>query len=500
MPRRIFLGHTSPFLPLLTAHLLEDRDSLPGTLVIVPTSQSGRLLRESLAAAAVALLAPAVATPGSLLHLDDPSIAPPWLEKIAWITALESLTPADWEKHAGLLPTPPAEGDLPSDWAVSLASEIVGLRSTLQDHLHNLFSASKFLANTPESPRWEALAEIEILAERTLAEWSYQSRSTALRTRFKLPDYERIVLAGVTEMPPCLVTALEAYSGDLTVIIAAPESEKEHFSPLGIPLENWRNRPLPARTATSVAADPEQQSALALEVVSATGASSDEVALGTADDQAGAALARTFTAAGWTAFHPAATRPAPSLVRWLTAWRDWLSKPSTRHLAALLSLPEADSLADGNRAGTLRALNRLRDRNPTLDPTALALARTPCAPEASPSVSPASFPSARPSFPARSGNPSTSISASSDSPGNPPTTSSERSMRSWRPPPRCSEKSTAATRSGSASSSGKFPPAPPGHRSDESSMSKAGWSFSTTRRAPRHLRHERRPGPLALRR
>ena len=372
MPRRIFLGYSSPFLPLLSDHLLEHRDSLPSTLVIVPTSQSGRILRESLAATASALLAPTVATPGSLLHLDDPSIAPPWLEKIAWISALESLTPADWEKHGGLLPTPPAQDDLPSDWAVSLASEITSLRTTLQDHLHNLFSASKFLTNTPEAARWEALAEIEILAEKKLTEWSYQSRSTALRTNFKLPDYEHIVLAGITEMPACLATALESFSGNLTILIAAPESEKNHFSPLGIPLENWQDRPLPPGTATSVAANPEQQAELALEAVSTTGASSENVALGTADDQAGAALARTFAASGWTAFHPAATRPAPSLVRWLTAWRNWLSKPSTRHLAALLSLPESAALADGNRAGKLRSLNRLRDRNPTLDPAALA--------------------------------------------------------------------------------------------------------------------------------
>ncbi|MEP3211777.1 MAG: hypothetical protein ABJQ29_01155, partial [Luteolibacter sp.] len=92
MPRRIFLGYTSPFLPALVSHLLADSDSLPDTLIIVPTSQSGRILRESLAADAGAILSPTVATPGSLLHLDDPAIAPPWLEKIAWIETLEEIT------------------------------------------------------------------------------------------------------------------------------------------------------------------------------------------------------------------------------------------------------------------------------------------------------------------------------------------------------------------------------------------------------------------------
>ena len=58
MVTRTFLGYHTPFLPALTAHLLLDRENLPTTLIITPTSQSGRILRESLAATATALLPP----------------------------------------------------------------------------------------------------------------------------------------------------------------------------------------------------------------------------------------------------------------------------------------------------------------------------------------------------------------------------------------------------------------------------------------------------------
>lgn len=369
--RRIFLGYEAPFLPRLTSHLLSDRDSLADTLVIVPTSQSGRILRESLAATAGAILSPTVATPGSLLHLNDPSIAPPWLEKIAWIEILEEITPEEWSAYSDLFPTPPDTTGKSSDWAIAFAAEMVSLRAKLQDHRHNLFSASKFLANTPEAGRWKNLAQLETLAERKLGSWTFTSRSTALRENFSLPaQFNNIILAGITEMPPCLAEALEAHSGKVTCIIAAPDSEASNFSSLGIPLENWTKRELKL-PSVSLAADPADQAEIALSAISSTAAPSDDIALGCADEGASEALATTLTRNDWIAFDPAATMPLPSLPRWLTAWREWLTEPTSRNLSALLCLPESGKLIPGDRAQTLLIINQLRDKNPTTDPQAL---------------------------------------------------------------------------------------------------------------------------------
>lgn len=369
MPKREFIGYDSPFLPLLTSRLLEDREGLAGTLVIVPTGQSGRILRESLAAAATALLAPAVSTPGALLHLDDAAIAPPWIEKLAWMEALSSIPEADWEKHSNLFPIAPDPGDGSGEWALSIATEIVALRTTLQERLHNLFTASKFLASTPEAGRWESLARIETMAERQLAAWGFTSRTAALRAKPSLLDgYSNIILAGVTEMPQCLADALGEFPGSVTAIIAAPDWEKDHFSPLGLPLEAWASRELPSHAHTGIFANPAAQAGAALDAVSASGAASTEIALGTPDEQVGAALARTFTEHGWPAFHPAASQPMAALVRWLHAWKDWLAKPSSRHLAALLSLPESAAAISGKRAQKLLSLNKFRDDHPTVEP------------------------------------------------------------------------------------------------------------------------------------
>lgn len=372
MPERIFLGYDVPFLPLLVGQLLNDREALADALVIVPTGQSGRILRESLAAAATAILAPAVTTPGGLLHIDGASVAPPWIEKTAWTEALTSIPAEGWKNYAELFPVPPETGDGNPDWAVSLATEITALRATLQEHRHNLFSASKFLASTPEAGRWENLARLETLAERQLSAWGYTSRTTALRERFALPaGCRKIILAGITEMPKCLEEALMAFEGQVVSLIAAPETERELFSPLGLPLETWATRELPPHALTSIAADPTGQASVALAAVAQIGASSREVALGCPDERSGAILARAFTENGWPAFHPAAAQPMPPLVRWLTAWKDWLAKPSSRQLAALLSLPESAHLISGNRAQKLSALNKLRDQHAAIEPDAI---------------------------------------------------------------------------------------------------------------------------------
>ena len=373
MPERIFLGYGSPFLPNLVSHLLQDRDSLAESLVVVPTGQSGRLLRETLAAEAGALLAPIVTTPGALLHIDDPSVAPPWLEKLAWIETLESVDPSDWKNYPGLFPISPATADGSTDWALSLAAELVALRTNLQDRLHNLFSVSRYLSSTPEAARWEDLAKLETLVEGRLDGWGFKSRTARLRDGFRLPgNHRKIILAGIAEMPGCLVDALEMFHGDVTAVIPAPESEAANFSGIGLPLDCWATRELPRHAKVDIKSDPATQAAAALQAVSSTGATSSEVAVGSADEHVGTVLARVFSESGWTAFHPASAQPLTTLARWLGAWKNWLLKPSSRHLAALLSLPESSALISGDRAGKLSTLNKLRDKHPTIEPPEIA--------------------------------------------------------------------------------------------------------------------------------
>ncbi len=359
MKERVFLGWDRPFLTEMTAWLLERRDELPGMLVVVPTAQGGRRLREALAEAGGALLSPKIATPGSFLQAHDAEAAPDWVEQVAWVEVFENVS--NWSDYEALFPEPPGgEGD----WSGSLAREMVALRRSLQENGLLLASAARLLRDSVEAERWEALARLEELVERMLRSWSRKSRSRLLAGGLELPaGISRIVLAGVAEVPPLLDRALAAWSTPTTYLIGAPLTESENFSLSGRPESSWTERPLPYPGGElRVVADPRQQAAEALRLVAEGGRSSDEIALGSADTETGEELARTFTREGWSAFHPAAAAVEGGLVRWFRYWCKWLADPELQTLADLLALPETGGIIGGKRAQKSKTLAHWRDR------------------------------------------------------------------------------------------------------------------------------------------
>jgi ATP-dependent helicase/nuclease subunit B len=362
MTEREFLGWDGPFLGRAAVWLTDRREALPHTLALVPTSQAGRRLREALAEhAGGALLSPKIATPGALLRTPEPTVAADWMERLAWIETLEAVT--DWEPYRDLFPeSPVGEGD----WSGGLAAELGGLRHALQENGLTLGEAARRLGNTVEAGRWAAMAQLEKPMERLLGDWGLQSRSRVLAGGVHLPQgITSVVLAGITDVSPLLEKALLAWSGPVTALIAAPAGEAEGFSPLGIPLESWTQRPLPWPDGewgrVRLVADPRQEAAEALRAVADHQPPSNEVALGTADRETGDELARVFTRAGWTAFHPAAQTVASGFVRWLRVWSAWLADPTLATLADLLALPETSILMQGNRAIKASLLASLRN-------------------------------------------------------------------------------------------------------------------------------------------
>jgi ATP-dependent helicase/nuclease subunit B len=361
MPQRVFLGWSQPFLLAAVAWLLDRKADLPNLLIVVPTAQSGRRLRETLAEQGGALLSPKVVTPGSLLQIDSPDIAPDWIEQVAWAEVFENVR--DWSAYEALFSEKPGEG---SDWAAGLASDMVTLRRSLQENGLMFATAAWPLKETVESERWAALADLERLVEAKLQSWKLKSRSRALAEGLILPAVAEIVLAGVTEMPPLLERTLSEFPGKVTVLIGAPESAADQFSATGKPTDEWTKIPLAWPTgdhgSVKIVADPRQQAAEALQAVARGARPSDQIALGSADAETGDELLRAFTRAGWTAFHPAAVAVPTGLSRWFKVWRKWLAEPKLATLADLLSLPETYPLISGKRAQKAKQLAVLRDR------------------------------------------------------------------------------------------------------------------------------------------
>ena len=361
MVERVFLGWDRPFLDKAATWLLARSDELPRMLLVVPTAQGGRRLREAMVEKAGALLTPRIITPGALLKTPDADIAPDWMERVAWLETLEGIT--DWTPYQDLFPEPPAGI---GDWAGGLAGEMVALRHALQENGLTLAAASKVLSASVEAERWAALALLEQQVERTLAGWGFRSRSRVLAAGLNIPDgFTRMVLAGVTEMPPLVERALRAWNGPVTVLLGAPEEEAETFSTLGKPLPCWSERTLswPAGEQGSVrlVADARQQATEALRAVSEIGTASHDVALGSTDTETGDEIARVFTRAGWTAFHPAAMVVNGGLPRWFKIWKQWLADPKLSILTDLLALPETGVLTGGRRAQKAECLCQLRN-------------------------------------------------------------------------------------------------------------------------------------------
>ena len=361
MVERVFLGCRQPFLPLAVEWMAGRGSDWSDALVILPTAQSGRRLREALAeACGGAILSPKITTPGAILRGEDaPGIAENWEEELAWINALEAIE--DWVPYKEMMPEPDRADDA---WAAGLARELAALRRELQENGHNLATAAKRLAETVECERWEVLATLERAMRRHLASWGLRERSRPFDQI--LPPVEsapRIILAGVPDLPPVVVAALEKDPRPVTTLIAAFESEAALFSPCGIPLACWAERELPwPEGRVFVASDPRHQAALAVNEISASGADSDAVAIGCPDPEVGEELARALRDAGWPAFHPAGPAPGDPLLTWWRVFAEWLRGADFATLAELLAFPQSGRLIRGARFQKSTALHRIMDQ------------------------------------------------------------------------------------------------------------------------------------------
>ncbi len=359
MLERIFLGWDRPFSEAATEWLLARQNELPGMLLVAPTAQSGRRLREAMAVTAGAVLTPQVVTPGSFLQGRDDEAAADWIEQVAWTEVLEAV--GDWIEYEALFPEAPAAD---SDWAAAMALEMVNLRHSLQENGLLLATAARKLASSQEAERWVALGKLEDAVETKLRSWGLVSRSRLLSDGLAPPSgITSVVLAGVAEMPPLVERALQSWPMPVRVLIGAPESESGGFSAIGRPSAIWADRALPKPNGSlQVVADPRQQAMEALRLVGDVGTPSADVTLGAAESEVGDELARAFSRAGWLAFHPAAAVVTGGLAKWFRVWRRWLADPTLACLADLLALPESGILVGGKRAQKAKRLAELRDQ------------------------------------------------------------------------------------------------------------------------------------------
>lgn len=339
-PARHFLPWDRPLLERAADWLLERAGGerpidLSRLLVIVPTRNAGRRLREMLANLAhergTAVIPPLAAPPAFLVRPESAAGAPASapasvlaglplaseLEATAgWIAVLERL---DLEAHRALFPVDPPAQDFA--WARGAATDLAALKRTLGEAGLGFGEVLRRLPEGHEDlARWRDLAALE-------ASWRHhletalgrsdreQARARASRQPGLPGGIREVILLGTPDPLPLAVDALEALAArgvPVTVAVYAPEALAAAFDGWGRPLtEAWLRETIdfPGGLASvEVVANPDELIRRVGDLAAACEEAPATLAIGAVDAEIAPLLAPVLAARGVPAFSPEGSR------------------------------------------------------------------------------------------------------------------------------------------------------------------------------------------------
>ncbi|MBT8044095.1 MAG: PD-(D/E)XK nuclease family protein, partial [Verrucomicrobiae bacterium] len=297
-----------PLLGSVTQWLLADfnQGHLANTLVVVPTSNSGRRLRLELSKNG-GVLSPHVITPNQLFEVDG--VATRHESLWAWVDVIRGI---DVNAFPHLLPNHQAEAVSRFSAALAISRQLMLLREMLADGDAS-FKDAQF--HSPEKERWQELVSLESDMLQCLRKWGLRDTVLAKRNKAKSPDIpvgvDRVVVACVPDPTLLALRGLQSlcHGGlPVTVLVHAPADEKDSFDAWGIPhLEHWTSRQVDipdwgqrmhvCDSSTEVA----QQ---CLKVLASEQARSDDTVLALCDPTFSTALEKSFSQQSWPLFNP----------------------------------------------------------------------------------------------------------------------------------------------------------------------------------------------------
>lgn len=349
---------------------------LSAWLVVVPTRQSGRRLREVLAEFASgrgsAVLAPRVMLPEDLLVPDGPvagrNVATKLEAQLAWTRVLRGM---DLEEFRALFPLDPPTRHF--SWASRLAAQLQRLQATLAENGLRLGDvATRAGADLPEGQRWQELGELERRFDAELEHLGLiqlQVASIRLAQRPELPEgIKRIAVLGTPDPRTLAVDVLAAFAKQvpIDVVVFGPPGGLELFDEWGRPIEaRWKDRPLALDFSSQVrlCADPADQATQATALVQRYPKPDGILALGLADMEVGPALGNRLRALEVPVFDPGGRpRRFSGLHALLKALAGLVDEPSFEMLQALARCPDFLAwVTEGKEWGPARVLEELDD-------------------------------------------------------------------------------------------------------------------------------------------
>ena len=345
---RQFLGWNEPLTWKVADFLLpaqgEGPCDLSDTLVLVPTQQAGRRLREYLAVACDAegrtLVPPILRNPMAWLRdSDDRKQASGSLELAVWSSLLREVP---MERMSSLFPAEPERRD--AGWALYQAGLLIRLRSQLAEGGYLVSDIPKRLGDDlPEPFRWRELAQLEEEMIRRLKALQVMDGCSALQVQAAAPSVpdgvSRLVVAGVPDLAPVVCKALEKLSVETQVdcLVHAPSDWADRFDEFGCSLSV--DMPVCDDLDIQVAANPADQAHRVLRLLQDDKGEVgiDEVAVGVPDAEVIPELLSVLSDTPWEAFDPAGC-PARThrVVQLLQALHEYTSTQSIEALRGLL--------------------------------------------------------------------------------------------------------------------------------------------------------------------
>jgi ATP-dependent helicase/nuclease subunit B len=318
--RRHFLSWDRPLLPQAVAFLAGEWPGrgpldLSHLLVLVPTRQSGRRLREALADYAAkhgaAVFPPRVMLPESLLTpaaADD--VASRLESLLAWTEVLRGV---ELDACREVFPVDPPERSFA--WAIRLAQDFTRLQHALAESGLQLADVPERLgADFPERERWQQLAELERGQGRVLAALgrrdAHAARIAEASQPALPPGVQRIVLLAAPDPQPLALAALAAHAREVPVdvVVFAPAEDAAAFDEWGRPRPDaWAARviePQDFEQHVHLCADPAGQARRIAALATSYGEPEGVLGVGVADPELLPVLENAIGQAALPAFNP----------------------------------------------------------------------------------------------------------------------------------------------------------------------------------------------------